>query len=104
MEATGWLTYDDFADRVGEQFELRGPEGASVSMELAEVTQGAELGGPGPDGQARVQFSLLFKGPSDPVLTQGTRALTHPALGELALFLVPIGADAHGIRYEAAFA
>jgi hypothetical protein len=39
-----------------------------------------------------------------PVLPQGIQRLSHAELGELDLFLVPIGPDAQGMRYEAAFA
>lgn len=49
------------------------------------------------------QFSLIFHGPAQPLLTQGTRHLIHPTLGELDLFLVPIGTTSEGADYEAAF-
>ena len=55
-----------------------------------------EPGGPGPEGQDRMQFSLLFRGPSEPLLPQGTYVVTHDAIGEQHLFLVPIGRDAEG--------
>ena len=35
MAETAWFTYDDFADRVGEQFRVRLPE--THELELAEV-------------------------------------------------------------------
>jgi hypothetical protein len=38
------------------------------------------------------------------VLDQSTLAVTHEALGTFPLFLVPIGNDASGTRYQAAFA
>lgn len=34
---------------------------------------------------------------------QGTFIIEHPDKGDLALFLVPIGFDAHGMKYEAIF-
>ncbi len=34
---------------------------------------------------------------------QGTFVYDHPTHGELALFTVPIGPDAHGMRYEINF-
>ena len=52
----------------------------------------------------RRQFSLLFRGPVDPFLSQGTYRLDHAELGALDIFLVPIGPDAEGMRYEAVFA
>lgn len=52
----------------------------------------------------REPFSLVFRGPAEPALAQAIQPLRHPRLGTLALFLVPIGADGDGRRYEAVFA
>jgi hypothetical protein len=101
---TAWFTYDDFADRVGNEFRVRAPEGPDLTLVLSEVTAGTHPGGTGPDGATRTQFSLLFRGPAEPVLGQGTWELDHERMGTLALFLVPIRPDAEGRRYEAAFA
>src|SRR4051812_11363033 len=103
MSALGWLTYDDFDGRVGEQFEVETTD-APLVLELVEVTGSDVAGGAGRDGEQRNQFSLVFRGPADVVLPQGTVALTHTTLGELVLFLVPLGPDKTGMRYEAAFA
>ena len=99
-----WLTCADFAGRVGDTFGIPVEGAAAIAIELDEATESTEPGGTGPDGQTRNQFSLVFRGPTSPLLPQGTYLLTHAELGELALFLVPIGSDSDGIRYEAAFA
>jgi hypothetical protein len=99
-----WLTYDHFAGRVGDLFGISGTDGPDVPLTLVEATQGSEPGGPGPEGQQRRQFSLVFRAPTSQVWHQGTYALAHDELGELELFLVPIGTDADGVLYEAAFA
>lgn len=99
-----WLTYDLFSGRVGERFEVQLGEGDVLPIELAEATESTEPGGVGPEGQERRQFSLLFRSPAEGVLPQGTYLVTHDDLGELDLFLVPLGPDAAGQRYEAAFA
>jgi len=98
-----WLTCADFAGRVGDTFDMAADGAAVTPVELVEATESSEPGGTGPDGQTRNQFSLVFLGPTSPHLPQATYLLTHAELGELALFLVPIGADSAGIRYEAAF-
>lgn len=90
-----------FADRVGDRFEVAEP---AVTLELTEVLASSEPGGAGPDGQERLQFSLTFRGPGEPSLRQATYALAHATLGDLVLFLVPLGADISGTIYEAAFA
>jgi hypothetical protein len=104
MAGLEWLTYDDFAPHVGDRFDVSVPDGEPLVLELVDATQSSAAGGPGPTGEERHQFSLVFRGPSAPVLAQGTRELSQDELGELALFLVPIGSDAEGMRYEAAFA
>lgn len=46
------------------------------------------------------QFSMLFAGPPEPLLPQGTYLFVHKALGELPLFMVPIGRNAERVQYE----
>lgn len=101
MSRIEWLTHDDFAGRIGESFTVANP---GLVLLLAEATQGVAYGGSGPDGQERLQFSIVFRGPAEPALSQDTYTLTHDELGELTLFLVPVGIDADGATYEAAFA
>lgn len=98
-----WLTCENFSGRVGERFDAA-EDDDGVALELVEAVQGDEPGGRGPEGQERLQFSLVFRGPAAPGLAQGIHRLTHAELGELDLFLVPLGPDAEGMRYEAAFA
>jgi hypothetical protein len=96
-----WLTHADFADRVGEAFEV--PD-AGLVLTLAEASESSEAGGPGPGGRTRNQFSLVFTGPLDGAMEQGTVRVVHPDLGEQHLFLVPLGPEGDAMRYEAAFA
>jgi len=89
-----------FAGRLGEQFRIGGEdEGTSTDAELIEANQ---LGGP-PPGGGRAPFSLVFLATSDEVLPQRIYRVDHAELGALDIFLVPIGADAAGVRYEAVF-
>jgi hypothetical protein len=48
-------------------------------------------------------FCVFLCGPVSPALPQATYALRHPRLGPIELFLVPVGRDAKGVRYEATF-
>src|SRR5688500_6381905 len=96
-----WLTHADFADRVGEAFEV--PD-VGLVLHLTETPESAEPGGPGPEGLTRNQFSLVFTGPLDRAMAQGTVRVLHPDLGEQHLFLVPLGPQDDTMRYEAAFA
>lgn len=101
MSEPRWLTHALFRPLVGESFDLPDAAGALV---LSDAQEHDRAGGPGPDGQARRQFSLLFTGPLDRALAQGTYPLHHDALGEVELFLVPLGPAGNTMRYEAAFA
>ena len=94
------LTLDDFTPHVGSRFRLQADEG-DLEMELSA----AEAGGveDAPRG-ARPPFSLTFRGPPGPILPQRIYRLEHDGMGELEIFLVPIGADPEGVTYEAVFA
>lgn len=104
MTRIEWLTHEHFAPLVGQDLAVDAGGAGEVTMRLVEAAAGTLPGGRGPDGQERMQFSLIFRGPADRLLPQGTYAVTHEALGEQELFLVPLGRDADGVRYEAAFA
>jgi hypothetical protein len=92
------LTHEAFAPHVGSAFALRRAP-AALELELVEVTPlGTE-----PADRGRRSFSLEFDGPADPTLAQATVELTHPALGTLAMFIVPIGRDERHTRYQAIF-
>jgi len=100
-----WLTYDLFAGRVGEHFALTRTDGTPIELVLVETTDFDRAGGNGPDGVERRQFSLVFEGPAQPALAQATYRLAHDQLGELDLFLVPIGPGADGgPQYQSVFA
>ena len=104
MAELQWLTHGQFVDRVSETFEVRDDSVAAVTLTLVDTSVSDESGGTGPDGAERRQFSLLFRGPVDPFLPQRTYRLEHAELGALDVFLVPIGPDSEGMRYEAVFA
>jgi hypothetical protein len=68
-----------------------------IPLRLAEVADGRTGGG-------FMRFSVLFHGPPDRMLSQGTYEFGHDKLGSLLLFIVPIvGSDAERIVYEACF-
>ena len=103
MTEPGWITFDQFSGRVGESFDLSVDGGAPIRTELVEALESSQPGGTGPDGQPRMQFSLVFRGPLEPVLGQATIGVDHEELGHLEMFLVPIGPDGTGMRYQAVF-
>ncbi len=54
-------------------------------------------------GLNRQPFSLLFSGPKQPVLSQATYRFVHQELGQLDIFIVPVGQDAQSVTYQAIY-
>lgn len=99
------LSADSFAEHLGTVFRLRAGAGEPLPLELVEVRRATYADDPaavGPAGR-REPFNLLFRGPRNPYARQGTHRLEHDRLGTLEIFLVPLGPDAAGMRYEAVF-
>jgi hypothetical protein len=89
------LTIRDFAPNIHTRFHVSRPQIEDYELKLEEVTDhsNAQL----------EQFSLIFAGILSPCLPQGAYKLTHPQMPECELFLVPIGPDETGMRYQAIF-
>jgi hypothetical protein len=90
------LGLQDFAPYVHGSFRVTSPEG--YELRLAEATDLSR--------EQMEQFSLIFTCPVLPWLPQGMYTLVPPANeehSEIALFLVPIGPNEEGMRYEAVF-
>lgn len=95
------LRVEHFDRRIGERFYVDISKTAAAALELIEV--GALSPGSSPPSAFRPPFRLLFRGPQGPVFEQRILPLRHAEMGKLEMFLVPIGPDAHGMRYEAIF-
>jgi hypothetical protein len=93
MDPLSSFTCATFADRVGETFNAAGVELVLASASESPGGAVARHGGP---------FTLVFRGPLEPALGQGTHEICHDGLGEFPLFLVPIGRD-DAMSYEAVF-
>jgi uncharacterized protein DUF6916 len=97
------LEVTTFTGRVGELFRVVIDDTTTLATRLIEVTSA-----PGTDGGAtragrRTPFSLVFRSAPGATLPQCIYRLHHDGLGALDLFLVPIGPDEEGMRYEAVF-
>ena len=93
-----------FGAQLHTRFSISLSSPPAVDVELVEVTErgSADRTQPWPAvGQER--FSIVFRGPRDRPLEQGTYRMQHDQLGALDLFLVPIGQDQAGVYYEAVF-
>lgn len=53
--------------------------------------------------QGMERFSVFFKGSLEFLLPQSTYRLIHPQMGEFDVFLVAVGQEPDGYRYEAVY-
>lgn len=95
------LTVAHFADHVGGRFRIRFAETEVLEAELVDATAFGSKNARGPSG--RQPFSLELRGPRLPVLPQGTYLIENDLIGAYELFMVPIGPDDVGMRYQIIF-
>src|SRR6476469_2135118 len=88
------LNYEDFARSLRAKFKVT--DAGGTELELTELSE-LKLS-PGQE-----QFSLLFRGPTEQFLGQGTRILEHIEIGQFLIFIVPVRQDTEGYYYEAVF-
>jgi len=96
--------YSTFADRLGETFRLQVDDTRIVNVVLTTATDLADNDWGYPETtDRRTPFSIVFVGPAEFVLPQHNYRLESVSLGAFDLFIVPIGRDAGGVKYEAVF-
>jgi hypothetical protein len=94
------FTAETFSSRTGDSFRISVDESNALQAELIEVVA---FDPPADASRARVPFSIVFRGPSEPILPQRIYRFEHGTLGAFDLFIVPIGPDESGMQYEAVF-
>jgi len=87
---------EDFEPHLHSRFAMTVGD-ATTSLELIAVERLPH------QAPSRQPFSLLFKGAESTVRPQGIYHLSHATMEHLEIFLVPIGRDESGVRYEAIF-
>ncbi len=98
------LTHGVFSEFVGNPFRVQVESGKSVHMELIEAKNLAKGGHTVGGTLEREPFSIVFRAPADVHVEQRIYAMQHEKMGNFDIFLVPIGPDDKGMRYEAVFA
>ena len=95
------LDVSAYAARIGQTFRLGFQDGSTLAIVLVEVQ---DLGArPTPTGPLS-SYSLRFSSPGEMRFApQGTYRIEHDELDPQDVFLVPMGPDAIGMRYEAIF-
>ena len=91
-----FYTKEGFAEHLNTKFRIPLQSSDEIELELIEVV--STLSTP-----RQEQFSLFFRGPVNIYLPQMTYHMRHEAMGELDLFIVPVGQQPDGFRYEAVF-
>jgi hypothetical protein len=90
------LKIDDFAAHLGAAFEMQTADGV-VPLTLVNVDPA------GNSGRAGGAFSLIFVAPKGSAHPQAIYPVSHPALGIMEIFLVPVGPQSGGNGYQAIF-
>jgi hypothetical protein len=101
MKDLDLLAKGDFDHLVGDEFELEFGADATLSLELiaADPLSSGTVG-----DATRAPFSLTFRSPGERRhAQQRIYTVRHAELGAMEIFLVPIGPDDGGMRYEAVF-
>jgi hypothetical protein len=93
------LTWEDaraFEKSKVEFFPSDEPGGAPLALDVVSVRERPPVVG-------AHQFSIIFRGPREPLLPQRTYRVRHPSLGDYALFVTAVGQSAASTDYEACF-
>lgn len=95
------LTHTDFEQQLESTFVIHYAEKDSFDARLISVKT---IGHKPENPDRRWSFSLIFHIPyKEQYLIQRMYPVSHPVMGQLDLFLVPLGPDETGMRYEAIF-
>jgi hypothetical protein len=100
FEILAGVTAETFEPHVGANYRVTDETGSSLEVVLIELKRLRTHA-----DQTRVPFSLVFRGPLETVLSQGTYQFEAPDGLVLPIFVVPIGPgrDRLGPQYEAIF-
>ena len=90
------LDHETFSKYLNTKFRVTHGESLAVETELSRVSE-LQLS---PDQE---RFAIVFRGPGQPILPQGSYGFEHDEMGEFTLFIVPMRQDDEGISYEAVF-
>ena len=97
------LTLSTFSELLRTRFRVGLYPAEAVELELVQVTPGGTVAKDRLNLPQYESFSLLFHGPQQRMLRQGTYAFEHPQIGRFDLFIVPIAAENGRVHYQAIF-
>lgn len=94
------FTIDTFQPHLGQRFTLVASDEVRIPLTLTEVSP---WGPEASKGRPRVPFSLVFHSVPEAVVPQAIYRVESDAMEPMEIFLVPLGPDERGMRYEALF-
>lgn len=92
---TAKLDHEIFSQHLNTNFRIYAG-GSSIGAELSTVSELLL-------SSQQERFAIVFRGPTEPFLNQGTYRFEHDEMGEFQLFIVPLRRDDDGTSYEAVF-
>ena len=92
------VTASDFEPLLNETFLIQFSGETAINSTLVDVSQFN-----GYSTLERKPFSITFKTHQQVNFPQSIYIVNHPVKGELQIFLVPIGFEGNGMKYEAVF-
>lgn len=94
------LSLRAFAEQQGTPFTVVIGGGRSVSLTLTEI----KPLGTRETGKLTIEsYSLIFEGPTTPMLSESSFEFVHDEMGEFVIFIAPLGPIEGVMRYEAIF-
>jgi hypothetical protein len=96
------LSFDDFSRLLRTKFQVWLAPDDAIELELIEATLPL-ITATGADHLRFENFSLLFLGPAGRLLAQRIYTFENSRVGRFDLFIVPVGCEPDGVRYQAAF-
>ena len=97
-------TFAEFSSVVGTSFRARANDGGDVvSFELTQATPNRIPANASARPTQYESFSLLFRGPGQKMLAQGTYDFEHERLGTFPMFIVPVSRETESVVYQAVF-
>lgn len=97
------LTYHDFEPYLNQTFEIHYGNDETLPVTLTEATIGQNASSTNENGEPYYPFSLIFQSTITDYLPQATYRIGHDQLGTHDIFIVPLGPNAQGMRYQAVF-
>jgi hypothetical protein len=97
-----WQTEEEFRQHLNTQFRVLVDIDTPKPIDLTLVAVEARPSDAHEEAGME-RFSVFFTSSPEFLLNQNIYRLAHPQMGEFELFLVPIGQETDGFRYEAVY-